>query len=153
MFCKVCYDTGKDEKVYTSHYPRETIDKDSQIICPTLLSLNCKYCKQKGHTIKYCKVLREKTEFNPFIPVTNNNYNKFKFKPLFKKNNDTNINTNTNTNNSIDNCIDEVKVIFKCNNDKSTKNTIINNNFSNDGNIISNQKYEDLDWADLCFED
>ena len=29
----------------------------------------------------------------------------------------------------------------------------INNDFSKDGEILKNQKYEDLDWAELCFED
>jgi hypothetical protein len=57
MNCKVCKDAGKSEKEYTSHQPR---DRDGKTTCPLLLSLNCRKCGKKGHTIKYCKVNTEK---------------------------------------------------------------------------------------------
>jgi hypothetical protein len=60
-YCKVCHDTGKDEKTYTSHYVRETPDPTSRIVCPTLLSMECKYCYKKGHTVKHCKVIKTKS--------------------------------------------------------------------------------------------
>jgi hypothetical protein len=60
-YCKVCHDTGKDEKTYTSHYVRETPDPTSRIICPTLLSMECKYCFKKGHTVKFCKVIKNRS--------------------------------------------------------------------------------------------
>ena len=51
MFCKVCKDAKKSESVYTSHSVR---DETGKVVCPTLLSQECKYCKEKGHTPKYC---------------------------------------------------------------------------------------------------
>ena len=53
-FCKVCKDAGKSEEEYTSHYLRKSIDKSSEIVCPTLLAAVCKFCKKTGHTIKHC---------------------------------------------------------------------------------------------------
>tara|TARA_B100000214_G_C23962342_1_gene625906 strand:+ start:646 stop:1113 length:468 start_codon:yes stop_codon:yes gene_type:complete len=55
MFCKVCKDAGKTEIEYTSHYVK---DKSGKIICPTLLNQACKYCRQKGHTVKFCPTLK-----------------------------------------------------------------------------------------------
>ena len=55
MFCKVCKDAGKTETEYTSHYVK---DKSGKITCPTLLNQACKYCKQTGHTVKFCKTLK-----------------------------------------------------------------------------------------------
>ena len=52
-FCKVCQDAGKPEQLYTNHYVRD--NKDGRVLCPTLLSQECRRCFQKGHTIKYCK--------------------------------------------------------------------------------------------------
>lgn len=82
-YCKVCHDTGKDEKTYTSHYVRETPDPTSRIVCPTLLSMECKYCYKKGHTVKFCKVIKnrshkqEKTTSRPIEPqVSNKNVTK-----------------------------------------------------------------------------
>ena len=53
--CKVCRDAGKPESVYTSHYVKSM--NRCQIICPTLLSIKCRYCEEIGHTVKYCKSL------------------------------------------------------------------------------------------------
>ena len=53
-YCKVCFDAGKDESVVRSHSVRE----GNMVICPTLLSIECKYCHQTGHTVKYCGVLK-----------------------------------------------------------------------------------------------
>lgn len=58
-FCKVCHDAGKTETEYTSHFIRETRDPLSKVVCPTLLSLLCRYCSRKGHTVKYCKFLEK----------------------------------------------------------------------------------------------
>jgi hypothetical protein len=57
-FCKVCFDAGKSEKEYTSHYPRSSPEPTSKVVCPTLLSQECKYCKKvAGHTASYCPEL------------------------------------------------------------------------------------------------
>jgi hypothetical protein len=54
-FCKVCFDTGKPEQVYTSHYVRESRDINSRVVCPTLLSMNCRFCGCRGHTVSKCR--------------------------------------------------------------------------------------------------
>lgn len=56
MKCKVCADANKPMSVITSHF---TKNKSGVVICPTLLDQECRYCKNKGHTIKYCKTLEK----------------------------------------------------------------------------------------------
>ena len=53
-FCKVCFDAGKPETEYTSHYPRSAPGPDGKLVCPTLLNQSCLTCGQKGHTSGYC---------------------------------------------------------------------------------------------------
>jgi hypothetical protein len=57
-FCKVCQDAGKSESEYRSHFTRETREANSNVTCPTLLALECRYCYKNGHTVKYCPVLK-----------------------------------------------------------------------------------------------
>ena len=57
-YCKVCLDAGKPESEYRSHFTRESSDPNSKVVCPTLLALECRYCFKKGHTVKYCDVLK-----------------------------------------------------------------------------------------------
>jgi hypothetical protein len=59
-YCKVCHDTGKPESVYRSHYVKSAPGANGVIVCPTLASLECKYCHQKGHTVKHCTVLADR---------------------------------------------------------------------------------------------
>ncbi len=56
--CKVCRDSGKSETVYTSHFVKDS--KNGVIVCPTLLATVCRYCKQNGHTVKYCMSIKNK---------------------------------------------------------------------------------------------
>jgi hypothetical protein len=56
-FCKVCFDSGKEESIYTSHFVRSEPGANSKVICPTLLAQECTYCRTAGHTVKFCKVL------------------------------------------------------------------------------------------------
>jgi hypothetical protein len=58
-YCKVCHDAGKSEAEYKSHFIRENREPNSKVVCPTLLSLECRYCSNKGHTVKYCKMLEK----------------------------------------------------------------------------------------------
>jgi hypothetical protein len=74
-YCKVCHDAGKSETEYLSHFIRESREPNSKIVCPTLLSLECRYCSNKGHTIKYCKIL-EKNKNMSSRQERINNYNK-----------------------------------------------------------------------------
>jgi hypothetical protein len=63
-FCKVCFDAGKSEREYTSHFVKSKPGNDGKVVCPYLLSLECSYCKKKdGHTARYCPKLQEKEKF------------------------------------------------------------------------------------------
>ena len=62
-FCKVCHDAGKPESVYTGHFVRSAPGQNGKVVCPTLLSLQCRYCYQSGHTVKFCSVLKEKNNY------------------------------------------------------------------------------------------
>jgi len=83
-FCKVCQDAGKTESKYKSHFTRETKDRNSTVICPTLLAQECRYCFKHGHTVKYCPSLKQKTNTN----ITK--------KPATKEGKQNKTNTNTN---------------------------------------------------------
>jgi hypothetical protein len=61
-FCKVCFDAGKDEKCYTSHFVRSEPGTKGVVVCPTLLEQECRYCFQIGHTVKFCIVLEERNK-------------------------------------------------------------------------------------------
>ena len=60
-YCKVCFDAGKHEREYTSHWVRSLPDHNGKttVICPTLLSTECRYCYELGHTTKFCPVLEK----------------------------------------------------------------------------------------------
>jgi len=55
-YCKVCFDAGKTEKEYTSHWVKDLSGKTT---CPTLLSNKCRYCNKSGHTVKFCSLLKK----------------------------------------------------------------------------------------------
>lgn len=55
-FCKVCADAGKTD---TAHFVRLNASPDAPVTCPTLLSLQCRYCDKSGHTVKYCPTLKK----------------------------------------------------------------------------------------------
>lgn len=59
-FCKVCFDAGKEEKCYTSHFVKDRPGPNGKIVCPTLLSTECRYCHEKGHFKSHCPVLAER---------------------------------------------------------------------------------------------
>jgi len=60
-FCKVCFDAGKSEREYTSHFVKSKPGNDGKVVCPYLLSLECSYCKKKeGHTVSHCPLLAQK---------------------------------------------------------------------------------------------
>ena len=51
-FCKICYDAKRPG--YDTHFIRSSPGPDGVVVCPYLLSLNCVFCGQSGHTISYC---------------------------------------------------------------------------------------------------
>ena len=55
-FCKVCKDAGKSEAEYTSHFVK---DRERNVICPTLLSHVCGFCKKSCHSWGHCTVRLE----------------------------------------------------------------------------------------------
>jgi hypothetical protein len=57
-FCKVCFDAKKSKDEYTSHWVKSQPGPKGVVVCPYLLSLDCRYCKGKGHTPRGCPVLR-----------------------------------------------------------------------------------------------
>ena len=60
MYCKVCADAKKPISEVTNHNVKSP---QGVVLCPTLLSQECRYCKQSGHTVKFCKTLEEKKKF------------------------------------------------------------------------------------------
>lgn len=60
-YCKVCFDAGKPESEYTSHWVRSLPDRygKTTVVCPTLLSTECRFCYKLGHTAKFCPVLEQ----------------------------------------------------------------------------------------------
>jgi len=57
-FCKVCFDAGKSEAEYTSHFVRASPEPTAKVVCPVLLQAECGYCHEKGHTPSYCKLAK-----------------------------------------------------------------------------------------------
>ena len=56
-FCPCCKSAGKSKQEYTSHYVKDQPGPNGIVVCPTLLSQECRYCHEKGHTPKFCPVL------------------------------------------------------------------------------------------------
>ena len=59
-FCSMCYKAGRAG--FNTHFVRESADPKSKVTCPFLLALECRYCKNAGHTKNYCPVLKAKIE-------------------------------------------------------------------------------------------
>lgn len=73
MYCKVCADAKKPADVIASHNVKDASGKNT---CPTLASQSCKYCKEIGHTVKYCKSLADKNKITNHVPNTATNTQK-----------------------------------------------------------------------------
>ena len=61
-FCSVCKKAGKTESEYTSHFVRDRPGPNGRVVCPTLLSTECRYCHELGHTKTHCPKLALKAE-------------------------------------------------------------------------------------------
>ena len=57
-FCAVCFNDGKSEDDFTSHWVKESVG--GKVCCPTLLANECRYCKKKGHKISHCRKLKRR---------------------------------------------------------------------------------------------
>jgi len=64
----VCFDAGKPESEYTSHWTRSLPDRNGKttVVCPTLLNTECRYCFKLGHTTKYCPALEKSNKQKEF---------------------------------------------------------------------------------------
>ena len=67
MCCKVCKDAGKSESIFSSHWVK---DNAGTVICPTLLSQNCRYCRLPGHTITHCTLVQDRNNLRNNIKST-----------------------------------------------------------------------------------
>jgi hypothetical protein len=61
-YCKVCYDAGRPEQEYTSHFVKDQPGPNGKVICPTLLNQSCRICNKTGHTSSYCPQYRRREE-------------------------------------------------------------------------------------------
>ena len=61
-FCNMCFKAGKSEKEYTSHWLRDRPGPGGVVVCPYLLSIECRYCHDKGHTVSRCPILANKNK-------------------------------------------------------------------------------------------
>ena len=72
-FCNMCFKAGKSEKEYKSHWLRDRSGPDGVVVCPYLLSIECRYCHEKGHTVSRCPVLankKKRMQYNQYcVPV------------------------------------------------------------------------------------
>ena len=57
--CAVCFDAGKPESEYSSHWVKDNM---GIVCCPTLMRQPCRYCDKVGHTVKFCQELIKETE-------------------------------------------------------------------------------------------
>lgn len=79
-FCGVCFNSGKTEKEYTSHYTKSVPGAKGLVCCPTILQHTCEYCKEKGHFKANCHILKQKEkmkmkqiEKNDYKPINHKN--------------------------------------------------------------------------------
>jgi len=72
MYCKVCFDAGKPEEVFTSHSVKNEF---GMVTCETLLSHHCELCGCIGHTRKYCPSPRLFCSFCKNIGLSYNDHN------------------------------------------------------------------------------
>ena len=57
-FCKFCSDLGLPDA--NSHWLRAKSGPNGTITCPVLKEWECRYCRLKGHTTRYCPALKAK---------------------------------------------------------------------------------------------
>lgn len=61
-FCKVCFDAKRPD--YNTHFLKDFAGPQPVVVCPYLLALTCNYCKEQGHTVSYCEILKAKKSGN-----------------------------------------------------------------------------------------
>ena len=86
-FCKVCFDAGKSESEYTSHFVRSEPGPRGKVVCPTLLSQACTYCHINGHTVKFCPTLKKRNKIENRKQKQNEYYSCKEYKKPVQKEN------------------------------------------------------------------
>lgn len=56
-YCAHCFNLGKDESVFRSHWLRASPEPSSPVVCPELLATECSYCFKQGHTKSRCPII------------------------------------------------------------------------------------------------
>ena len=69
-FCKVCFDSKKPEKEFTSHFVKNQPGPKGRVVCPTLLATICRYCRCSGHFKSHCPKLSQPKRKLPRKPQT-----------------------------------------------------------------------------------
>ena len=59
-FCNMCFKAGKPASEYKAHWLRDKPGKGGVVVCPYLLSIECRYCHEKGHTMGQCPILKKR---------------------------------------------------------------------------------------------
>ena len=61
-FCNMCFKAGKPASEYKAHWLRDKPGNGGVVVCPYLLSIECRYCHEKGHTIGKCPILKKRKD-------------------------------------------------------------------------------------------
>ena len=56
-YCAHCFNLGKEEAVFRSHWLRASPVPSSPVVCPELLATECTYCFKPGHTKSRCLII------------------------------------------------------------------------------------------------
>ena len=58
-YCGHCKNLGLK---FDDHNLKDRNGNKKEICCPILLDTSCRFCKEKGHTIKYCPEIAKKNQ-------------------------------------------------------------------------------------------
>lgn len=74
-FCKMCFDAKRDD--YNTHFLKDFSGPKPVVLCPYLLALKCNYCKEQGHTVSYCEMLKKNEASRAVSKTSSQNGNFF----------------------------------------------------------------------------
>ena len=60
-WCKFCHDMGFEG--YDTHYTKDKRGPGGKVVCPKLLSMECKSCGEKGHMHTHCTKLYNRNNY------------------------------------------------------------------------------------------
>jgi Nanos RNA binding domain len=62
LYCSACYKAGREMAIVTSHNPREMVRGKWMVVCPTIKTMICQYCRTVGHSKAYCTAYKRAYE-------------------------------------------------------------------------------------------